>query len=86
MVAWLHFGEETSIGGSHQTGHDMAPETHGAQVTHGFDQCIWIGQVGGDGQGCGVLVGAECSHRAAEIQVGDCNDSATSHSRLVRAG
>ena len=38
----------------------MATGTHWTQVTHGlsrFDQCIWIGQVGGDGQGCGVLVG-----------------------------
>ena len=37
-------------------------------------QCIWVGQVGGDGSSCTETIGSELPSWAAETQAGDHND------------
>ena len=78
LAAWIHPGKAARVGGPYRAGHEMEARKSWSEVAYGFsrpDQCIRVGQVGGDGSSCSGSVGAELPSWAAEIQVGDHYDS-----------
>ena len=76
-AAWIHPGKEARVGGPYQASHDMEGGTSWFEIADGLPrpyQCIWVGQVGGDGSSCSEIVGNELPSWTAEIQAGDHYD------------